>query len=93
MFFDVIKHSFPMKRIKLNLAAIAFLLGTGIAVASTAQKANVKWGLNGSTYVEVTGNYNCIESDLTCTRTYPQGQNPNINPSGYLDEEVGTFAQ
>lgn len=82
-----------MKRIKLNFAAIAFLLGTGIAVASTAQKANVKWGLNGSTYVEVSGNYRCEDSDQICTRTYPQGQNPNINPSGYLTEELGAFTQ
>jgi hypothetical protein len=93
MFFDVIKHSFPMKRIKLNFAAIAFLLGTGVAVASTAQKANVKWGFNGTSYEEVTGDYSCESSDNTCTRTYPAGQNPNVNPIGYIEQELGNFSQ
>ncbi|MBO9674175.1 MAG: hypothetical protein J7577_12065 [Sphingobacteriaceae bacterium] len=82
-----------MKRIKLNLAAIAFLLGTSVAVASTAQKANVKWGFNGSSYEEAGSNYNCTPSTKVCTRTYPEGQNPNINPDGYLSQELGDFAQ
>lgn len=82
-----------MKRIKLNFAAIAFLLGTGVAVASTAQKANVKWGFNGISYEEVTGNYSCEPSANTCTRTYPAGQNPNVNPIGYIEQELGNFAQ
>jgi len=82
-----------MKRIKLNLAAIAFLLGTGVAVASTAQKANVKWGFDGTKYVEVTGNYSCEPATSTCTRTYPEGQNPNVNDSGYISQELGGFEQ
>jgi len=82
-----------MKRIKLNFAAIAFLLGTGVAVASTAQKANVKWGFDGTKYVEVTGSYSCESSTNPCTRTYPEGQNPNVNDSGYIAQELGDFAQ
>lgn len=82
-----------MKSIKLNFAAIAFLLGTGVAVASTAQRADVKWHFNGNSYSEVTGNYRCNDSDQSCTRTYPQGQNPNINQNGYLTEELGSFEQ
>jgi len=82
-----------MKRIKLNFAAMAFLLGTGVAVASTAQTANAKWHFDGSKYVEVIGEYRCDDSDQSCTRTYPQGQNPNINANGYLTEELGSFVQ
>jgi len=82
-----------MKRIKLNFAAIAFLLGTGVAVASTAQKANVKWGFNGTSYEPVTEHYECAPANQVCTRTYPEGQNPNINPDGYLSQELGAFAQ
>ncbi|WP_262987371.1 DUF6520 family protein [Pedobacter suwonensis] len=82
-----------MKRIKLNFAAMAFLLGTGVAVASTAQTANAKWHFDGSKYVEVTGNYSCESSADQCTRTYPAGQNPNLNPDGYISQELGIFAQ
>jgi hypothetical protein len=44
-----------MNRIKLNFAVIAVLLGTGAAFATSAKPADVKWGLQGSTYVQVTG--------------------------------------
>ncbi|WP_316824728.1 DUF6520 family protein [Pedobacter miscanthi] len=82
-----------MKSIKLNFAAIAFLLGTGVAVASTAQKANVKWGFNGTSYEVAGEDYGCEPSDKICTRTYPEGQNPNVNPEGYLSQQLGNFAQ
>lgn len=82
-----------MKGMKLNLAAIAVLLGTGAAFATSAKPANVKWGLNGSTYIQVTGAYSCDPGSTVCTRTYPAGQNPNTNPSGYISQETGVFAQ
>jgi hypothetical protein len=93
MFFDPIKHSHIMKGMKLNLAAIAVLLGTGAAFATSAKPVNVKWGLQGSTYVQVTGAYTCETSTNICTRTYPAGQNPNTNPNGYISQELGAFGQ
>ncbi|MCZ4224832.1 DUF6520 family protein [Pedobacter rhodius] len=83
-----------MKSIKLNFAVIAFLLGSGVAVASSANKFdNVKWGKQGTAYVRITDDYSCEASSNVCTRTYPAGQDPNTNPNGYISQELGDFAQ
>ena len=81
-----------MKGMKLNLAAIAVLLGTGAAFATSAKPANVKWRqLSNGSYVQVTATYSCTTSTSTCTLSYPAGQDPNIDPSNPVSQEIGTF--
>ena len=80
-----------MKGMKLNFAAIAVLLGTGAAFATSAKPANVKWHLTASGYQQVTGTYRCITSSNICTVTYPAGQDPNLDPSNPVSQETGTF--
>ena len=83
-----------MKSIKLNFAVIAFFLGLGAALASSTHKFDsVKWGKQGTGYVEVTGAYRCESSSNVCTRTYPAGQDPNINPDNYISQQLGNFVQ
>jgi hypothetical protein len=81
-----------MKGMKLNLAAIAVLLGTGAAFATSARPANVKWRqlANGS-YQQVTGAYSCTGTTGLCTVSYPAGQDPNIDNSNPAAQEAGTF--
>lgn len=81
-----------MKGMKLNFAAIAVLLGTGAAFATSAKPADVKWRiLSTGAYQKVTAAYSCTTSPNTCTVSYPLGQDPNIDPSNPTAQESGTF--
>jgi len=81
-----------MKGMKLNLAAIAVLLGTGAAFATSAKPANVKWRqLSTGAYQQVTGAYTCTGTTNLCTISYPAGQDPNIDDSNPVSQEAGTF--
>ncbi|OOQ59993.1 DUF6520 family protein [Mucilaginibacter pedocola] len=87
-----------MKNLKVKMAALALILGTGAAFASVTPKPflNKKWGLNRSTgqYVEVTGqtkgaDYTCTGVSETCTAQFPSDVDPN-NQAG--DAHPGTVA-
>lgn len=81
-----------MKGMKLNFGAIAVLLGTGAAFATSAKPADVKWRiLSAGTYQKVTTSYSCSLSTNTCTVSYPTGQDPNIDDSNPTAQESGTF--
>jgi len=70
-----------MKNLKIDLAAIALVLGAGSALAMTGTHrfANKTWGkLPNGTYVNVTGQpYSCTPSAAVCTEDYPSDVNPN----------------
>ena len=83
-----------MKNLKLNLSAIALLLGVGSALATSHHSfANRKWGRDRVTgiYTEVTGmtppDYKCASSTNICTEEYPADVDPN-NQAG--DQHPGT---
>ncbi|MFA6082772.1 DUF6520 family protein [Mucilaginibacter sp.] len=85
-----------MKRLKINLAVIAILLGTGAAYATNFHKdATVFWGKRANgTYVIADSNDLC--NNLTppvCKAEYPEGQNPNMDPSDPISTTPGTFVQ
>jgi len=84
-----------MKRIKLNLALIAVLCGTGAAFASKANSfTNVTWGrLANGTYVIADANDTCSGTTGLCKAVYPQGQDPNIDPENPISTVNGTFHQ
>ncbi|WEA00728.1 DUF6520 family protein [Mucilaginibacter sp. SJ] len=77
---------------KLNFAAIAVLLGTGAAFATSAKPADVKWRqLSNGSYQQVTAAYTCSGATGICTVSYPTGQDPNIDNSNPVSQEAGTF--
>jgi hypothetical protein len=87
-----------MKNLKVKMAAMALLIGTGAAFASVAPKAftNKKWGLDRATglYIDVTGEtkgvgYSCTGVSETCTAQFPSDVDPN-NQAG--DAHPGTVA-
>lgn len=77
---------------KFGLLALVLVAFATLSFTTVKKDMAVQWGLDGSTWVKVTGEYECINSGI-CTRLYPEGQDPNINPSGYTDQEPGTFVQ
>jgi hypothetical protein len=80
-----------MKNLKVNLGALALLLGISAAsFGAIHRSADHKWGLqsNGE-YIEVTGqsqgpDYRCTGDENVCTETYPEGVDPN-------DQDNDTF--
>ncbi|RFZ85114.1 hypothetical protein DYU05_05795 [Mucilaginibacter terrenus] len=87
-----------MKNLKLKMAALALLIGSGAAFASVNHKPvlNKRWGLDRSSgqYVDVTGKmvgigYECTGTSETCTAEFPSDVNPN-NQAG--DSHPGTVA-
>jgi hypothetical protein len=84
-----------MKRIKMNLAVIAVLLGTGAAFASKAPRQdNIAWGkLSNGTYVVADANDTCTGASGLCKAVYPSGQDPNSDPSNPISTTAGAFHQ
>ncbi|WP_219124113.1 hypothetical protein [Mucilaginibacter sp. 21P] len=82
------------------MAAVAMILGVGSALISAAAPshfANKVWGhRSDGSYVDLTGktpaDYSCTSSSAVCTATYPQNQNPNVNPANPISTTSGTFS-
>ena len=84
-----------MKRIKINLALIAVLLGAGAAFAANSHnRSNITWGkLSNGTYVIADSNDKCTSSSGLCEAVYPAGQDPNTDPSNPISTVPGVFHQ
>jgi hypothetical protein len=87
-----------MKKLKVSFLALAALLGSAAAFATTAHRpfTNKTWGLDRSSglYIDVTGQikgdgYTCTASSGTCTADYPSDVNPNDQAH---DAHPGTVA-
>lgn len=80
-----------IKRIATGLLVAGFAVT--VASAANTKQAGVKWTPKGTTWEKVEGQYSCISSSEICTRTYPEGHDPNSNPNGFLIEENGLLVQ
>ena len=84
--------------LKFKLAALAVILAAGGAFATVKKSAFAahKWSLDSGVYTDITGqregvDYNCELGSTTCTATYPQGQDPNVDSSNPTSTETGVF--
>ncbi len=77
-----------MKRVKLNFAIVAALLGSGAAFATSASATNVKpvnvlWGQRSNgTWAQTTTSSTCTLDTKICKEYFPAGQDPNLDASG-----------
>jgi hypothetical protein len=80
MFFDLIKHSFMMKNVKINLSVLAVLLGVTFAFgtnhkteralqqyANTSSTSTTHWVLNTRSEGGDSGEYQCTDVQKPCT--------------------------
>jgi len=88
MFFDVIKHSFKMKKFKISISLFALFLGAGLAFSgSNIVKANGRhvspewFAYNGSGSVTDAANYTEVGTEPDC---------PGFTSMCAIQAQVGT---
>lgn len=98
-----------LKLLKSNLLIFAMVFAIGSAFAFTAEnksKTTEKWANDSGTWVPVQGqtqqppaggpgDYRCtlVEEPPICTAEFPQGMDPNLDPTGQTDEIYGNYIE
>jgi hypothetical protein len=92
-----------MKRLKLNITALAVLIGVGTAFAgSHKHQSTVKWRPLYNNAGTITGwenvngliqgtDYTCDASSQACTAQFPSGVTPTASTPVPVDHVSGTF--